>query len=58
MGNFFPVSSRHTKAREFLELKQGTMTVLEYVAKLTELVCFGDGQGDKVRGWFEVVHPG
>ena len=42
MGKFFPASSRHTKARMFLELKQGTMIVLEYVAKFTELVRFGD----------------
>ena len=42
MGKFFPASSTHTKAREFLELKQGTMTVLENVAKFTELACFGD----------------
>ena len=42
MGKFFPTSSRHAKAREFLELNQGTMTVLEYVAKFTELVRFGD----------------
>ena len=42
MGKFFPVSARHAKAQEFLELKQGNMTVLEYVAKFTELACFGD----------------
>ena len=42
MGKFFPASARHAKAREFLELKQGTMTVLEHVAKFTKLVCFGD----------------
>ena len=42
MGKFFPTSSRHTKAREFLELKQGTMTVLEYVAKFTELAFRDD----------------
>ena len=42
MGKFFPASSRHAKAREFLELKQGMMTVLEYVAKFTELARFGD----------------
>ena len=41
MGKFFPTSSRHAKAREFLELKQGTMIVLEYVAKFTELARFG-----------------
>ena len=42
MGKFFPASARHAKAREFLELKQGTMTVLEYMAKFTELGRFGD----------------
>ena len=42
MGKFFPASSRHVKAHEFLELKQGNMTVLEYVAKFIELTRFGD----------------
>ena len=42
MGNFFPASVRHAKAWEFLELKQGNMTVLEYVAKFIELARFGD----------------
>ena len=42
MGKFFSAFSRHAKAREFLDLKQGTMTVLEYVAKFTELARFGD----------------
>ena len=42
IGKFFPASARHAKAREFLDLKQGTMTVLEYVAKFTKLAHFGD----------------
>ena len=42
MGKFFPASARHEKAREFLELKQGMMTVLEYLAKFTELACLAD----------------
>ena len=42
MGKFFPASTRHAKAREFLELKQGSMTMLEYVAKFIELARFGD----------------
>ena len=42
MGKFFPASTRHAKVREFLELKQGNMTVLKYVAKFTELARFGD----------------
>ena len=40
MGKYFPASARHVKAREFLELKQGTMTVLKYVAKFTKLARF------------------
>ena len=42
MGKYFLVSSRHAKAREFLKLRQGTMTVLEYVARFIELALFGD----------------
>ena len=42
MGKYFSASARHAKAREFLELRQGTMTVLEYVARLKELARFGD----------------
>ena len=42
MGKYFPASSRHAKFREFLELRQGTMTVLDYVARFTELARFRD----------------
>ena len=42
MGKFFPTSAPYAKAREFLKMKQGMMTVLEYVAKFTELTCFVD----------------
>ena len=35
MNKFFLASTRRGKAQEFLELKQGHMTVLEYVAKFT-----------------------
>ena len=38
----FPASARHEKAREILELKQGTMTVLKYLAKFIELARFAD----------------
>ena len=40
MGKYFLATARHAKAQEFLELKQGTMTVMEYVAKFTELARF------------------
>ena len=42
MSKYFSMSTRHAKAQEFLELKQGTMTMLEYVATFTELSCFAD----------------
>ena len=42
MGKYFPNTARHAKAQEFLELKPGTMTVMEYVARLTELARFAD----------------
>ena len=42
MEKYFSASARHTKAQEFLELRQGTMTVLKYVAKFTELAYFAD----------------
>ena len=42
MGKYFPDTKRHAKAQEFLELKQGTMTVMEYVARFTELARFDD----------------
>ena len=42
MGKYFPDTARHTKAQEFLELKQGTRTVMEYAARFTELARFVD----------------
>ena len=52
MGKYFPASAQHAKVREFLELKQGTMTALEYMAKFTKLARFADdyvaGQSEKV----------
>ena len=42
MSKFFLAPDWHVKGREFLELKQGSMTILEYVAKFTELSHFRD----------------
>ena len=43
MGKYFSDTARHAKAQEFLELKQGTMIVMEYVAsRFTELARFAD----------------
>ena len=42
MSKFFPTSTRYAKAREFLVLRQGSMTILEYMAKFIELARFGD----------------
>ena len=49
LGKYFMDTARHVKAQEFLELKQGTMTVLEYVARFTELAHFADDYVAKVR---------
>ena len=42
MGKYFPDTTRHAKAQEFLELKQGKMIVMDYVARFTELAFFPD----------------
>ena len=42
MGKYFPDTMRHAKAQEFLELKQGMMTVIKYVARFMELARFAD----------------
>ena len=42
MGKYFSDTGRHEKAQEFLELKQGTRNVIEYVSRLTELARFAD----------------
>ena len=42
MGKYFPETARHAKAQEFLELKQGVMTVMDYVARFIELARFGN----------------
>ena len=43
MSKYFPATARHAKVQDFLELKQGMMTVMEYVAKFIELARFADG---------------
>ena len=35
MGKYFPETAGHAKAQEFLELKQGETTVMDYVARFT-----------------------
>ena len=42
MGKYFLAIARHAKAQEFLELNQGTMIVMEYVANFLELARFAD----------------
>ena len=42
MGKYFPETARHAKAQEFLELKQGVTTVMDYVARFTELAQFAN----------------
>ena len=42
MGKYFLETARHAKAQEFLELKQGATTVMDYVARFTEFAQFAD----------------
>ena len=42
MGKYFPETARHAKAQEFLELKQGATTLMDYVARFIELARFDD----------------
>ena len=42
MGKYFLDTARHAKAQEFLELKQGPRTVIEYVVRFIELARFAD----------------
>ena len=49
MGKYFSDTARHAKDQEFLELKQGMMTVMDYVARFMELARFADDNVAKVR---------
>ncbi|PQQ06254.1 uncharacterized protein Pyn_12317 [Prunus yedoensis var. nudiflora] len=40
LNRYFPTAFKQTKSQELFTLEQGTMTVLEYVAKFTVLVHF------------------
>ncbi|KHN32580.1 hypothetical protein glysoja_046915, partial [Glycine soja] len=40
LEKYFPEDVRNKKEMEFLELKQGNMTVAEYAAKFEELVRY------------------
>ena len=42
MDEYFPDTARRARAHVFLELKQGAMTVMDYVARFTELPRFSD----------------
>ena len=42
MGKYLPETARHAKAQEFLEMKQGSATMMDYVARFTELTRFAD----------------
>ena len=42
MSKYFPENARHAKAQEFLEPKQGVTTVMDYVARFTELARFSN----------------
>ena len=37
MCTYFPEIARHAKAQEFLELRQGAMTMMDHVTRFIEL---------------------
>ena len=59
MGKYFP---QIAKAQEFLELKHGAMTVMDYVTRFTELARFADNYVAtdmakvSIREWAKVFH--
>ena len=42
MGKYFLDTARHAKSLKFLDLKQGAMSVMDYVARFTKLARFAD----------------
>ena len=42
MGKYFQETARHGKAQEFLKMKLGATTVMDNVARFTELTRFAD----------------
>ena len=42
MSKYFLETARHAKAQKFLDLKQGATTVMDYMARFTELARFAD----------------
>ena len=55
MCKYFLASAQHAKTREFLELKQGMITMLEYMAKFTELARFANNLCGHIYGQSEKV---
>ncbi|KAK4716132.1 hypothetical protein R3W88_014470 [Solanum pinnatisectum] len=49
MGWFFPRELREVKVREFLTLKQESMSVHEYSLKFTQLSCYALEMVDDMR---------
>ena len=42
MGKYFSDTARHAKAQKFLELKQGAISMMDYVARFIELARFAN----------------
>lgn len=49
MGDFFPRELKESKVREFLTLKQDSLSVHEYGLKLTQLSCYALEMGKDMR---------
>ncbi|XP_027342998.1 uncharacterized protein LOC113855558 [Abrus precatorius] len=63
LGNYFPRDLKKQKAREFLELKQGNMSIGEYAAKFHELMKYwphyqhNDGEEDLCAQFEHELRP-
>ena len=40
LDRFFPLELRESKAKDFMNLKQGSMSVQEYTFKFNKLACY------------------
>ncbi|RVW92637.1 Retrovirus-related Pol polyprotein from transposon 17.6 [Vitis vinifera] len=61
LGKYFGEVAKHAKRMEFEHLIQGTMSVLEYESRFSELSCFALGmiseEGEKARRFQQGLRP-
>ncbi|KAK4729806.1 hypothetical protein R3W88_022794 [Solanum pinnatisectum] len=58
MGRFFPGELREAKIREFLTLKQDSMSIHEYCLKFTQLSCYAPEMVTDMRSMMSLFVAG